>query len=449
MLMRTVSGLRGIVGTDLTPEALVRHTQAFLQVVKAKKIAIGRDSRVTGPAISRMVSSVCELAGVDVIDLGLATTPTVEMAVEQMECDGGIIVTASHNPAEWNALKLLNSDGTFLAQKQVDELIRIADSGPHPWASWDKIGHLESFKDADRLHIDAILALPWFNLDLIRSKKFKVAIDAVNGAGCFIFTKLLRELGCDVAELNVVPNGIFPRGAEPIPESLVELGRVVKENGCIIGFASDPDSDRCALVSEKGRAVGEEYTLAMAVDLILSKAEGDVAVNLSTSRMIDEVAKRYNRKVYRTKVGEINVTEVLREKNCIIGGEGNGGVILPSLHAGRDGVLATALVLQWLAERESTLEDFVSNLPPYVMSKGKVSSEGLDVKAICSALKKNWPTAQLTEIDGLKLDLPEGWIHVRSSNTEPIVRIMAESALPGKAKELAQKASEIISSLNG
>ena len=448
MLMRTVSGLRGVVGEDLTPDVLLRHTRAFLKVIGARKVAIGRDSRVTGPAIDRMVSALCELSGVDVMELGLATTPTVEMVVQQTDCDGGIIITASHNPAQWNALKFLNSDGTFLVQAQVEELKKIADNDAFSWQPWDRIGKVTVHNGGDDDHVDAVLALPYVNVDLIRSKKFKVAIDAVNGAGCFIFTKLLKKLGCDVVEVNVVPDGVFPRGAEPIPESLVGLGEIVRKEGCCVGFASDPDSDRCALVSEKGRPVGEEYTLAIAEDLVLAHSEGDLAVNLSTSRLSDDIAKKYGRRALRSKVGEINVTEVIRANNCVIGGEGNGGVILPALHCGRDGILAAALVLEWMAEHDKRgIEDFVASLPPYVMAKAKVSVEGLDVDAVFAALKKAWPDAEMSELDGLKLDMPEGWVHVRKSNTEPIVRVMTESAIPGKAEERAQRAGDIISSL--
>jgi phosphomannomutase len=448
MLMRTVSGLRGIVGSDLTPDVLVRHLRAFLQVTGARKIAVGRDSRITGPAVDRVICSACELAGVDVVELGLATTPTVELAVETLGCGGGIIITASHNPSEWNALKFLTKDGTFLVAEQIEQLNKLADAGQFDWQPWDKIGSIDFYQGGDADHIKATLALPYIDADLIRSKKFKVAVDAVNGAGSSIFPQLLRELGCEVTAIYCSPDGKFPRHAEPIPTALGDLGKAVRDNGCVVGFALDPDADRCALVSETGRAVGEEYTLAMALDLVLGKAPGDAAVNLSTSRMNDEVAVRYGRKVLKAKVGEINVTQVIRANKCVIGGEGNGGVILPALHCGRDGIVAAALVLQWLAEKGQTLEQFVASLKPYEMAKGKLDVVGLDIDAIFAAMRKAFPGAEESTLDGLRLDMADGWVHVRKSNTEPIVRVMSESHIPGRAEAIQQQASAAIAAIN-
>ncbi|MDY5029222.1 MAG: phosphoglucosamine mutase, partial [Hallerella succinigenes] len=283
VLMRSVSGIRGIVGDTLTPTVLTNHVKAFLEVTGARKVVIGRDSRPTGDAIVSYVSGLCRLAGADVIDVGLATTPSVELYVTRLHADAGIIITASHNPLEWNALKFLDQKGIFLGPDEVKELFAIADSGKFIYPDYRQMGTVEILKDADAFHIDDTLAIPFIDVEAIRAKRFKVAVDAVNGAGSYIVPRLLEKLGCEVVRVNCTPDGMFPRGPEPIPSNLVDLGKAVRDHHCAVGFAVDPDADRCALVDGNGVAIGEEYTLAIATESVLSKKKGPVCVNLSTS----------------------------------------------------------------------------------------------------------------------------------------------------------------------
>ncbi len=444
MLMRSISGIRGIVGEGLTTETLVSHIHAYLKVINAHSVVIGRDSRVSGPAIERLVTAICEMAGVDVYPLGLATTPTVELAVETKNASGGIIITASHNPAEWNALKFLNSDGTFLVKTQVEEMLAIADTGKTEWQTYDKLGQVFENFNADQAHIDNMLGLSCIDLELIRSKKFKAVADLVNGAASTLLPRMLKEFGCEVTAIHDTPDGLFPRGGEPTPENLKILEAKVTEVGAVVGFATDPDADRCALVSGSGKALGEEYTLAVALDVVLPKNKGDVAVNLSTSMLNDAVAAKYNCKVTRTAVGEINVSSKMREAGFPIGGEGNGGVILSESHYGRDAMVSAALTLQWLAENDKSLDDFKNSLPNYVMSKNKIPVGGIDTDSFLDRVKKHWPEAQVSELDGLHLTINDEWIHLRKSNTEPIFRIITESATPGRPEGLAEEVKQLL-----
>ncbi len=444
MLMRSISGLRGIVGEGLTPEALTSHISAFLQVTKAKSIVVGRDARVSGPSIERLVCSICEMAGVDVYPLGLATTPTVELAVVDRNASGGIIITASHNPQEWNALKFLNDKGMFLGPTEVKELLSIADSEDRTWKRYDKLGVVHENFNADKAHIDNILGLGLIDAKKIRSKKFKVACDLVNGAASTLMPQLLEELGCEVTVIHDTPNGIFPRGGEPTPENLGDLEKAVKDNGCIVGVAVDPDSDRCALVDENGQAMGEEYTLALALDICLANQKSDVAVNLSTSLLNDTVAQKYGCKVVRTAVGEINVSLKMVADSLKFGGEGNGGVILADSHYGRDAMVSAALALQWLADNDSTPSEFKASLPPYTMVKDKLPVDGLDPEEFIGKVKAKYADCEQNEVDGLRIQLDNSWIHLRKSNTEPIFRIITESAIEGDAQKLANDVRDLL-----
>jgi phosphomannomutase len=425
--MRSVSGIRGIVGDSLTVDTLVSHVWAFLKVTQAKSIVLGRDSRPTGEAICELVSGVCRMAGVSVIDVGLSTTPTVELMVETCMADGGIIITASHNPIEWNALKFLNAKGMFLGPAEVKSLFAIADAGGFSWPGWQAMGTRSSRQDADQIHIDGVLALSVVDVAKIRTARFKVAVDAVNGAGSHIVPQLLRALGCDVVEVFCTPNGHFPRGAEPLPENLVALGDAVRKNGCAVGFALDPDADRCALVDSLGRSVGEEYTLALATDTVLDRLKGPVCINLSTSRMNEDVAERHGQKCFRSAVGEINVSLEMIAQKCVMGGEGNGGTILPALHYGRDSLVACALVLDWMARYGKRVEDWVSSNPAYSMPKKKYQLGARPVAEVLEQVSARFRDWNQDTRDGLWLGKDKVWLHVRASNTEPVIRVIAEA----------------------
>ena len=443
-LMRSISGIRGIVGDTLTPQVLQSHVRAFLEITKAKRVVIGRDSRPTGEAIVQFVAGLCRLSGVDVVDVGLSTTPSVELLTTHFKADAGIIITASHNPLEWNALKFLNSKGLFLGPNDVKQLFALADANQFSYPDYRAIGKYEVAPDADGVHIEGTLKIPYVDVDAIKAKHFKVAVDAVNGAGSFIVPRLLEELGCEVVRVHCNPDGTFPRGAEPIPANLGDLRNAVKENGCAVGFAVDPDADRCALVSGEGKSIGEEYTLAIAVDEVLAKQKGGVCVNLSTSRMNEDVAAKYGCEFSRAKVGEINVSLQMIEKGCIIGGEGNGGVILPALHYGRDSLVAAALVLSWMARHGGGPEKFVAENPAYVMPKKKFDLGDKKVAEILQKVMVEFDGWKVDERDGLWLGKEKSWVHVRASNTEPVIRVIAEAPTVVEAEALCARVEKLI-----
>lgn len=439
VLMRSVSGIRGIVGDTLTPTVLTNHVKAFLEVTGARKVVIGRDSRPTGDAIVSYVSGLCRLAGADVIDVGLATTPSVELYVTRLHADAGIIITASHNPLEWNALKFLDQKGIFLGPDEVKELFAIADSGKFIYPDYRQMGTVEILKDADAFHIDDTLAIPFIDVEAIRAKRFKVAVDAVNGAGSYIVPRLLEKLGCEVVRVNCTPDGMFPRGPEPIPSNLVDLGKAVRDHHCAVGFAVDPDADRCALVDGNGVAIGEEYTLAIATESVLSKKKGPVCVNLSTSRMTADVAEKFGVGFSRAKVGEVNVSLQMMKEGCVVGGEGNGGVILPALHYGRDSLVSAALVLAWMAENNGGPEKFKAEHPSYAMPKKKFPLGDKPVKEIFSAVAKDFSDWTADARDGLWLGKDKSFVHVRTSNTEPVIRVISEAPTEAEAEELCAR----------
>ena len=443
-LMRSISGIRGIVGDTLTPQVLQSHVRAFLEITKAKRVVIGRDSRPTGEAIVQFVAGICRLSGVDVIDVGLSTTPTVELLTTHFKADAGIIITASQNPLEWNALKFLNSKGLFLGPNDVKQLFALADANQFSYPDYRAMGKYEVAPDADGVHIEGTLKIPYVDVDAIKAKHFKVAVDAVNGAGSFIVPRLLEELGCEVVRVHCNPDGTFPRGAEPIPANLGDLRNAVKENGCAVGFAVDPDADRCALVSGEGKSIGEEYTLAIAVDEVLAKHKGGVCVNLSTSRMNEDVAAKYGCEFSRAKVGEINVSLQMIDKGCIIGGEGNGGVILPALHYGRDSLVAAALVLSWMARHGGGPEKFVAENPAYVMPKKKFDLGDKKVADILQKVMVEFDGWKVDERDGLWLGKEKSWVHVRASNTEPVIRVIAEAQTVVEAEALCARVEKLI-----
>ena len=442
VLMRSVSGIRGIVGPAFSPSLIVNYVNAFVQLTKAKKVIIGRDTRPTGVMIENLVASACAASGAEAVILGIASTPTVEMEVIKSGSGGGIIITASHNPIEWNALKFLTHEGIFLDEGQVKDLFALVDNNRFDWKDHSQVLPVSYRKGSDERHIKAVLALPFIQAKRIRAKKFRIAYDAVNGAGSLIIPKLLKALGCKIEAINVEPNGIFPHGAEPTPENLAQLEKVVARKKCHAGFATDPDADRCAIVSNTGKALGEEYTLALATMLVLEHKKGPVAINLSTSRMIDDIAAKHGVPVLRTKVGEINVTVGMRANHSVIGGEGNGGVISPDLHYGRDGILAVAMTLQLMAEKGKPLSKIAAEIPSYWIEKQKYSVAGKKLDIIFGRLLAKFPEAKCDEQDGIRFEWEKSWVHLRASNTEPVVRVIAEAPDRAQAVKLCKAIEE-------
>lgn len=443
-LMRSVSGVRGVVGDTLTPSVILNHVKAFLEVTGARLVVVGRDSRPTGEAIVQFVAGACRLAGVSVIDVGIATTPSVELFVKHYKAEAGIIVTASHNPLEWNALKFLDAEGLFLGPEPAAKIFALADAGKFSFPNYEFMGACVQEPGADDVHIEKTLALSMVDVERVRSKKFKVAIDAVNGAGSSIVPKLLERLGCEVVKVNCSPDGTFPRGAEPLPENLGMLGNAVKENSCAVGFALDPDADRCAIVDGLGNPIGEEYTLAIASEQVISKRPGPACINLSTSRMVEDVCEKFGVECSRAKVGEINVSLQMIRNGCIVGGEGNGGVILPELHYGRDSLVAVALVLAWMAENGGGPEFFVKTHPAYSMLKKKFALGQKTVAEILPEVKRLFAGYEANEVDGLWLGKGKAWVHVRASNTEPVIRVISEAPSAAEAEELCRKVEQLL-----
>ena len=449
-LMVGVSGIRGRVGDALTPEVVARYAAAFgawsIAHNASTAIVVGRDSRVSGPMFHRIVVGTLQLVGCNVIDIGLTTTPGCQLAVEHHHAAGGLMLSASHNPIEWNALKLIGASGLFLEASEGAAMRALVESRT-PHATWDAIGTVTQDDEAARRHIDAVLAIPYVNVDAIRARHFMVALDCVRGAGATVMPTLLERLGCHVVGLNMEPDGRFPREPEPIPANLREFERFVAECGADIGFAVDPDVDRLALVSDEGIAVGEDYTLALAARLVLRHRSGPVVTNLSTSLLIDDVARDAGVLVVRTPVGEVNVAVRMRELHAPIGGEGNGGVILPEVHLGRDAPIGAALLLQLLVEEGRPLSAIVAGLPRYVIVKDKLARPSVSLDTVYAALRSAFPDADVDVQDGLRLSWPDRWVHVRPSGTEPIVRVIAEGPTEDAARELVRRSREPLDAL--
>lgn len=438
-LMISVSGVRGIVGEGLTPDVAMRFAQAYGSEFPGK-IVVGRDSRATGNMIKYAVWAGLMSVGCDVIDIDLATTPTTELVAERPEHAGGIIITASHNPKQWNALKLLAPDGLFLRPEQGEKVVARVEKNDFNLATWDKMGRVNSYRNAGEEHIASILDLPIIDAGLIRSKKFKVVADCCNGAGDAVLPHLFETLGCDVVFLNREPNGLFPRNPEPSPENLAELCRAAIQHKADLGIAVDPDVDRLALVSELGNPLGEEYTLALATKFVLSKTPGDVVVNASTTRAIDDVARETGGRVHRTQVGEIHVAVKAKQIGAVMAGEGNGGVMYPELHIGRDAPVGIALILQYMAESGQQISALHAAVPQYVMIKDKIElGFGVDARAVVAGLQESLSNENLNTIDGLKVLYADSWVHIRASNTEPIIRVIAEAPTREQALEMVER----------
>ncbi len=441
MLMVSVSGMRGIVGVDLTPELVTRHAAALAAWAKASGkpvVVLGRDARTSGPLYAHAATAGILSVGCDVIDLGLVPTPTTQLAVEHHHAGAGLILTASHNPVEWNALKFVGPDGVFLDAEAGAAVRALAERGP-PRAGWDGIGSVREDREAIARHLGLVLALPQLNLPAIRKRKFSVALDCVRGAGGAIVPLLLERLGCTVSAINLETDGRFPREPEPIPENLGDLGELVRRSGAELGLAVDPDVDRLAVVDERGRAIGEDYTLAFAIRAVLPRPaagpQPTVVANLSTSLVVEDAARDAGARFIRAPVGEANVARAMKESGALIGGEGNGGVILPALHIGRDAPLGVALILQYLAGEKRPVSELVAAVPRYRIVKAKAKRGG-DLPAAYLALKTRFPEASSDERDGLRLAWPDRWVHLRPSGTEPVIRVIAEAPTEAEAEEL-------------
>ncbi|MFW6366022.1 MAG: phosphoglucosamine mutase [Spirochaetota bacterium] len=438
-LMKSVSGIRGIVGETMTPELIIQVSGAFAAYMKRGKIVIGRDGRCTGHAISSMVESALVMYGCEVIDVGIAPTPTVQVMVEELNADGGIIISASHNPIEWNAFKLVNGDGTFLNSSQINRFFALLDRKDYDPQPWDKMGQAYSADNAYDVHIKRIVDK--VDIASIKKRHYRTALDSVNASGSYITTQFLEYLNCRVSPVYCEITGTFPRVAEPLPQNLTDLSHAVIRHGADIGFAQDPDADRLAIVDENGRPIGEEYTLALVTRHLLSREPGRVIINMSTTKAVEDIAAEFGCDCVRTSVGEINVVDEMK-KGARIGGEGNGGIISPEIHLGRDSLAGIAYVLEYMSESGKTVSELVSELPHYCMKKGKVQFKHSRLNTIYSRIKRSFKGEKINDLDGIRIDFAGpgpfagGWVHLRPSNTEPVFRIITESPSMEQTEEL-------------
>ncbi len=448
-LMVSVSGVRGRVGEALTPEVVTRFAAGFGAWAHRRwsdgprsgepcRVVVGRDSRVSGPMFHRATLAALQSVGCDVIDVGLVPTPSIQLAVEHHHAAGGLAITASHNPIEWNALKFIGPSGLFLDGAEGTEMRGVVESA-FPRATWDALGHVETDEQAIERHLAAVLALPFVKVDAIRRREFRVALDCAHGAGGVIIPELLKRLGCEVHAINLETDGRFTRSPEPVAANLGDLERLVLESRAEVGLATDPDVDRLALVSDEGTAIGEDWTLALAARLVLRYRSGPVVANLSTSRIVDDVAKEAGAQVIRAPVGEVNVAVRMRKEGASIGGEGNGGVILSEVHLGRDAPVGVALLLQMLLEDNVPLSAIVARYPRYVIVKDKLDRPNAPLDAVYDALRQGFRDAEADTQDGLRLSWLDRWVHVRPSGTEPIVRVIAEAPNAAAARELVSR----------
>jgi len=457
-LIKSISGIRGTIGgkagEGLSPLDLVKFTSAFGTWIMLRnnnarvKIVVGRDARISGDMANKIVSGTLMGLGIDVTDIGLATTPTTEIAVTDEKAQGGIILTASHNPKQWNALKLLNEKGEFLNDAEGKQVLNIAENEDFNFAQVDDLGKI-SEKDYTDIHIQKVLNLPLVKKDIIEKANFKIAVDAVNSVGGFAIPRLLKALGVkNVIELYCTPNGQFPHNPEPLPEHLHEISKIVVENKANLGIVVDPDVDRLAIVNEDGSMFGEEYTLVACADYILKNKKGNTVSNLSSSRALRDVTQNHGGNYTASAVGEVNVVAMMKDTNAVIGGEGNGGIIYPESHYGRDALVGVALFLSHLAEKGITCSQLRKSYPDYYMSKNKIElSPSINVDEILRQVKQKYSAFPVNDIDGVKIDFPEGWVHLRKSNTEPIIRVYSEANSIKKANEFAQQIINLVKTL--
>ena len=449
-LIKSISGIRGTVGgavgENLTPIDVVKFTTAYVRFMSEKNggkrlmIVVGRDARISGQMVDNLIEGTLLGCGADVINVGLCTTPGTEMAVICNKANGGIIITASHNPKQWNALKLLNERGEFLNDAEGKRVLALAEDESYLYPEIDSIGRVLSREPFNDEHIRRVLALPLVDVEAVKARKFKVVVDAVNSVGGVVIPKLLRELGCEVVELNCEPTGYFAHNPEPLPENLTEISQVIVREGADLGVVVDPDVDRLAFVSEDGSMFVEEYTLVAVADYILSHVKGNTVSNLSSSRALRDVTERHGGEYSASAVGEVNVVAKMKEVGAVIGGEGNGGVIYPELHYGRDALVGVALFLTFLAQKNMKMTELRKTYPAYFASKNKIQlTPAIDVDKVLREIKTRYAGEKVNDIDGVKIDFAESWVHLRKSNTEPIIRIYTEAKSMDEADALARR----------
>jgi phosphomannomutase len=438
-LMVSISGIRGIVGDGLDPKVLVKYTSAYAEFIKKGTVVVGRDARITGDMVQEIVVGTLIAKGLNVVEIGIVPTPTVQYSVKTLKAQGGIAISASHNPNEWNALKLLNGTGQFMSPEENEELKKLLEKSDDRFVPWDKIGTRKKYDAALKKHVEDALSLKYIDRLKIKRRKFKVVTDCINGAGVYVVPQMLKELGCKVIEMNCNKSGIFPRLPEPIPENLVNTMKKVKKEKADLGIVVDPDVDRLVLITDKGEPFGEENTITQAVKFILSKKKGNVVVNLSTTRAVEDVAHDYAAKVYRSPVGEANVVKKMKEVKAVIGGEGSGGVIYPALHYGRDALVGIAITLQHLTEFKGNMSELKAELPQYFIVKKKIDLGDINPDKVIEKLTKQYGTERVNIDDGLRIDFFNHWVHFRKSNTEPIIRIIVEGESQKEAEMLAEK----------
>ena len=449
-LIKSISGIRGTiggeVGENLTPIDIVKFTIAYTRFIASKneakrlRIVVGRDARISGEMVNDIIEGTLLGCGVDVINVGLCTTPGTEMAVITHKADGGIIITASHNPKQWNALKLLNEKGEFLNAAEGQQVLALAEDESFLFPDVDTIGKVISREDFNPTHIDQVLALDLVDAEKVKARKFKVVVDAVNSIGGVVIPALLRRLGCEVVELNCEPTGHFAHNPEPLPQNLTEISEVIVKEGADLGVVVDPDVDRLALVNEDGTMFGEEYTLVAVADYILQHTKGNTCSNLSSSRALSDITVAHGGSYAASAVGEVNVVTKMKETGAVIGGEGNGGVIYPELHYGRDALVGVALFLTYLAELNIPMTELRKRYPAYFASKNKIElTPAIDVDKVLATIKERYAHERVNDIDGVKIDFAEHWVHLRKSNTEPIIRIYVEAKSQEYADEVAQQ----------
>lgn len=459
-LIKSISGIRGTVGghpgDNLTPPDIVKFVSAYATWLKQgvgkpkARIVLGRDARISGDMYAKLVSATLSGLGHDVINIGLATTPTTEIAVTAEQADGGIILTASHNPKQWNALKLLNNRGEFLSDKDGKQVLALAGQENFLYAGVDDLGQITE-KDYTQYHIDQVLQLPLVRREAIAAANLRVVVDAVNSVGGIAIPRLLRALGVeDIIELNCDPTGQFAHNPEPIPENLTQVAAKMKESHAHLGIVVDPDVDRLALISENGEMFGEEYTLVAVADYVLRHTPGNTVSNLSSSRALRDVTEARGQRYTAAAVGEVNVVAQMKATSAVIGGEGNGGVIYPASHYGRDALVGVALFLSHYVAEGKSMTELKKTYPAYFISKNKITlSPGMDVDAILEGLKKKYAGEQVTDIDGVKIDFARGWVHLRKSNTEPIIRIYSEARDEASANTLAEEIIAVAKEIMG
>jgi phosphomannomutase len=449
-LIKSISGIRGTIGgkplENLTPIDAVKFAAAYGSWLKQRHqdknttVVVGRDARISGPMIQQLVMNTLTGLGIDVIDLDLSTTPTVEIAVPLEKANGGIILTASHNPKQWNALKLLNEKGEFLSGDDGAEILEIAEKADFSFAEVDELGKITRVDHYIDTHIEEVVMLPLVDAKKIAEAGFTVAVDAVNSTGGIAIPKLLKRLGVEVVELYCEPTGDFPHNPEPLKEHLSEICDLVKKSKADLGIVVDPDVDRLAFITEEGEMFGEEYTLVACADYVLSKTPGNTVSNLSSSRALRDVTQKHGGIYEASAVGEVNVVELMKQNDAVIGGEGNGGIIYPELHYGRDSLVGVGLFLTFLAEKKMKVSEIRNSYPSYFMSKNKIAlTPQLDVDNILKLVAQKYSTEQVSTVDGVKIDFPEHWVHLRKSNTEPIIRIYTEAKTQEKADEVAEE----------